>query len=245
MRTLKKDEISVKVKQVNEKGCLLLLYKTARVDAQILDETFGVSGWVNDFKEIKGNLFCGIGVKQEDGSFLWRWDCGVESATEAEKGEASDAFKRAGFKWGIGKELYTAPFIWVNVATVANKKGGYELKDRFTKFKVADIEYTDGKISRLTIVNHKGEVMFSTDKNKQPKPVKAPEPDKPQKSVTERVEDFKNYLATATLEAMNSEKYKKTFKELCLLAGADLAEELNQLHNNRYMMLMQQPLEKE
>lgn len=245
MRTLKKDEISVKVKQVNEKGCLLLLYKTARVDAQILDETFGVSGWVNDFKEIKGNLFCGIGVKQEDGSFLWRWDCGVESATEAEKGEASDAFKRAGFKWGIGKELYTAPFIWVNVATVANKKGGYELKDRFMKFKVADIEYADGKISLLTIVNHKGEVMFSTDKNKQPKPVKNPEPTKPQKSVDERVEDFKKYLATATLEAMNSEKYKKNFKALCLLTGADLAEELNQLHNNRYMMLMQQPLEKE
>ena len=64
IRKLKPDEISVKVKQITEKGCLLLLYKTARVDAQILDETFGAAGWVNDFKEIKGNLFCGIGIKQ-------------------------------------------------------------------------------------------------------------------------------------------------------------------------------------
>lgn len=249
MRQLNADEISVKVKQINEKGCLLLLYKTARVDAQILDETFGATGWANDFKEIKGNLFCGIGIKQEDGSFLWRWDCGVESATEAEKGEASDAFKRAGFKWGIGKELYTAPFIWANVATVANKKGGYDLKDRFMKFKVSEIAYHDDKISELTIVNNKGEIVFSLDKKKRPaapkQPEPAPHPAPKQKTLEERIEDFKKYIGTTTLEDMNSEKYKKAFNALCKLAGPDKAEELTNIHNNRFQFLMQQPLEKE
>lgn len=172
MRNLTKDEISVKVKQITEKGCLLLLYKTARVDAQILDEEFGPHNWVNDYKEIKGNLFCGIGVRQDNGDFIWRWDCGVESATEAEKGEASDAFKRAGFKWGIGVELYTAPFIWANVETVPNKKGGYDLKNKFMKFKVTDFEVKDGKIIKLVITDDKGCVVYPAQKT-EPKPEKS------------------------------------------------------------------------
>lgn len=244
IRKLKPDEISVKVKQITEKGCLLLLYKTARVDAQILDETFGADGWINDFKEVKGNLFCGIGVKQEDGSFLWRWDCGVESATEAEKGEASDAFKRAGFKWGIGKELYSSPFIWANVETTKDAKGGYALKDRFMKFKVASIAYQDDKISSLTIVNNKGETVYPSAKNPTPAPQKKTPP-APKKILEERIAAFKEYLETATLEDMNSDKYKKTFNELCNLAGPEKAEDLTKLHNNRFQFLMQQPLEKE
>lgn len=246
IRKLTPDEISVKVKQISDKGCLLLLYKTARVDAQILDETFGATGWANDFKEIKGNLFCGIGVKQEDGSFLWRWDCGVESATEAEKGEASDAFKRAGFKWGIGKELYTAPFIWAKVKTLANKKGGFELEDKYMKFKVSEIAYQGDKISELTIINNKGEIVFSIDPKKRPAAPKQPEtpPAPKQTTLSERIEDFKKYISSATLEEMNSDKYKKAFKTLCKLAGPQKAEKLTQIHNTRFQFLMQQPLEK-
>lgn len=253
IRKLKPDEISVKVKQITEKGCLLILYKTARVDAQILDETFGAVGWVNDFKEIKGNLFCGIGIKQEDGSFLWRWDCGVESATEAEKGEASDAFKRAGFKWGIGKELYSSPFIWANVETAKDAKGGYALKDMFMKFKVASIAYQGDKISSLTIVNNKGETVYPASKKPNPAPQEktpvsqqqTPPPPPQKKTLEERIAAFREYLETATLEGMNGDSYKKTFKELCLLAGPEKSEELTKLHNNRFQFLMQQPLEKE
>lgn len=168
IRKLDKSEISCKVKQVTEKGCLILLYKTARVDSQILDEVFGPQNWTNDFREVKGNLYCGIGIRQENDEFVWKWDCGVESVTEAEKGEASDAFKRAGFKWGIGVELYSAPFIWASVKTVKNSKGSWELANKFTKFFVSEVGYDGDKIISLTIVTDKGENVFSMKKNTNP-----------------------------------------------------------------------------
>lgn len=119
MRALRTDEIEVRIGQVFEKGVSMLLYKTARTDMAILDEVFGADNWAKDYKEVKGNLYCGIGVWDADKKqWVWKWDCGTESNTEKEKGEASDAFKRAGFNIGIGRELYTAPFIWLPVATV-------------------------------------------------------------------------------------------------------------------------------
>lgn len=131
MRALNADEIEVRVGQVFQKGVSMLLYKNARVDMAILDETCGEFGWMCDYKEIKGNMYCGIAVLNEaSGDWVWKWDCGTESNTEREKGEASDAFKRAGFRWGIGRELYTAPFIWLNVATKPKASGkGYELNN--------------------------------------------------------------------------------------------------------------------
>lgn len=130
MRALRADEIEVRVGQIYEKGATMLLYKNARVDMAILDEEFGPENWQRDHKEIKGNLYCGIGVWNDKAkTWVWKWDCGTESYTEKEKGEASDSFKRAGFNWGIGRELYTAPFIWFPVATVPNGKGGYRLNN--------------------------------------------------------------------------------------------------------------------
>ena len=131
MRALNADEIDVRVGQVYKGGVTMLLYKNARVDMAILDETFGEFAWQCDYKEIKGNMYCGIAVLNEAcGEWVWKWDCGTESNTEKEKGEASDAFKRAGFRWGIGRELYTAPFIWLEVATKKKENGrGYELND--------------------------------------------------------------------------------------------------------------------
>ena len=127
IRKLLPEEIECRVAQVSAKGCSLLLYKTARVDRAILDETYG-DLWQNDFKVIDGKMYGGIGIyNKELQQWLWRWDCGVESNTEAEKGQASDAFKRAGFKWGIGVELYTAPFIWYNCETV-QKGNGREIR---------------------------------------------------------------------------------------------------------------------
>lgn len=118
MRALTADEIEVRVGTVGQKGCSMLLYKNARVDMAVLDETYGEFGWQSDYKELKGNMYCGIAVQNTaSGDWVWKWDCGTETYTEKEKGEASDAFKRAGFKWGIGRELYTAPFIFLPVAT--------------------------------------------------------------------------------------------------------------------------------
>lgn len=128
MRALRADEIEVRVGQIYEKGVSMLLYKTARTDMQVLDEMYGKMNWQKDYKEIKGNLYCGIGVYDSNkDEWVWKWDCGTESNTEREKGEASDAMKRSAFNWQIGRELYTAPFIWLTVATVAKPNGGYRL----------------------------------------------------------------------------------------------------------------------
>lgn len=176
MRLLTKNEIDVKVKQINENGCLLLLYKTARVDMAMLDEKYGPSNWQCDYKTINGVLYCGIGILRVDNgqpSWVWKWDCGIESRDnegQEKKGEASDAFKRAGFKWGIGRELYTAPFVWANVPTKAfeNKKTGtttWQLADRHMRFEVAEIDYDyKGNIKKLDIKTDKGQLVFSMDK---------------------------------------------------------------------------------
>lgn len=164
-RLLNADEIEVKVKQVTEKGAVALLYKTARIDMDLLDELFGAGVWECDYKEIKGNLYCGIGVKV-DGTTVWKWDCGIESREDGEgnekKGEASDAFKRAGTKWGVGRELYTAPFIFLKVETESNGGKAYKLKDKYQTFDVAEIGYDENRrINRLVIKDNKGKTVFT------------------------------------------------------------------------------------
>jgi len=174
MRKLNSNEIEVKVKQVTEKGAVLLLYKTARVDMDILDKEFGPMNWQSDYKVVKDNLYCGIGVRdKETKEWVWKWDCGIESRADGEgnekKGEASDAFKRAGFKWGIGVELYTSPFIFANVETEecgTDQRGRkiYRLKDKFAKFSVQGIWYDKDEISAIVIQDKKGGVVFTWKK---------------------------------------------------------------------------------
>ena len=170
-RLLRADEIETRVKQfVDGKGLSLLLYKTARVDMDILDETYGAENWTNDYKEIKGILYCGIAVKN-----AWKWDCGKESNTEAKKGEASDAFKRAGFRWGIGRELYSAPFIWIEPDFFETKmvNGKKTPKDSFS---VKEITYNDKrKIVGLEIVNDRTKaIVYRMNSSAKPeeKPIK-------------------------------------------------------------------------
>lgn len=86
-------------------------YIDARDVADVLDQ-YCVEGWQNQYQEIAGNLFCGIAIKMS-GEWEWRWDCGTESNTEKEKGRASDAFKRAAVKWGVGRFLYDLGFQYI------------------------------------------------------------------------------------------------------------------------------------
>lgn len=156
-RLLKEHEIECRVKKMTEKGAIILLYKTARTDMDILDETVTPTNWESDYKEIKGNLYCGIGIRVAEGQMAWKWDCGVESREDEDgnhkKGEASDAFKRAGFKWGIGRELYTAPVIFVpadrmNVKSKSGKPVTYDT------FSVEKISYDENRnISGICIRN--------------------------------------------------------------------------------------------
>lgn len=164
-RDLKSDEIECKVSTINEKGLSLLLYKTARTDMQLLDETVGAYQWKCDYKEVKGNMYCGISILHPTTKeWITKWDCGVESAFgDKEKGEASDAFKRAGFKWGIGVCLYTSPFIYIpaDKCDIRQVNGRYATYD---KFHVEAIEITNKEITGLAIKNQKGVRVFSWKK---------------------------------------------------------------------------------
>ena len=172
-RRLNADEIEVKVKQVKENGCVCLLYKTARTDMDLLDNAVGSENWQCEYEEIKGNMYCKIGIYNEKlGQWIWKQDCGIESREDGggneKKGEASDAFKRAGFKWGIGRELYTAPFIWIKSDVVPTKaaENGYKLADPFAKFHVSKIEYADnGDIITLIIKDGKNNTIYTYGKN--------------------------------------------------------------------------------
>ncbi len=130
---------------------ILLLYKDARVDMSILDETVGIENWQREHYECKGNLFCRVGIKTESG-WVWKSDCGVESNSEPQKGESSDSFKRACTNFSIGRELYSAPLIWIP-ASKCNISGN-KCYDRFRVEKIL-IEKIDGQktITAISIVN--------------------------------------------------------------------------------------------
>jgi hypothetical protein len=149
-RKLKASEIDVRVQSVKEgKGAVLLLYKDARCDMNILDETVGAFNWKREHTRENANCIVSI-WDTEKSQWITKEDTGTESNTEAAKGLASDSFKRACFNWGIGRELYTSPFIWVN-ATNFNK---------YDKFIVEKIVYDDEGISALSIKNGEGKRVF-------------------------------------------------------------------------------------
>jgi hypothetical protein len=146
------------VQSVKENGLVLLLYKDARVDMNVLDETVGSANWQREHYECKGNLFCrvGIDVGTHEGKaerWVFKSDCGTESNTEAQKGEASDSFKRACFNWGIGRELYTAPFTWIPADKCNIKDGKNGSKQCYDKFIVESIAIENKQIVGLKIYN--------------------------------------------------------------------------------------------
>lgn len=150
-RKLRADEIDIRVAQISEKGASLLLYKDARCDMNILDETVGPLNWMRHHS--RDNANCTVSI-WDDQKQMWisKEDTGTESNTEAEKGLASDSFKRACFNWGIGRELYTAPFIWIPA-----DKMNIEVKNgrpkTFDKFVVEKIAYDGNTISGIAIYN--------------------------------------------------------------------------------------------
>lgn len=168
IRLLTKDDIECRVAQVDKgmKWCSLLLYKDARVDMNILDETFGPMNWKRHHEFINGRLFCTVEVyDKEKGQWVSKQDVGTESSTEAEKGQASDAFKRACFNFGIGRELYTAPKIFVNL-NPEDINGQNKVK---TRFHVGQIDYTGSVISSLQIVDDKGAVRYTLESEQERK----------------------------------------------------------------------------
>lgn len=153
-RKLTADEIECRIGQIKVNGLTILLYKDARCDMNILDETVGTMNWKRE--HTRENKNCIVSIWDESkGQWISKEDTGTESNTEAEKGLASDSFKRACVNWGIGRELYTAPFIWVKAedCNLINAGGKFKCYDTF---KVEKITYTeDGNIDGLSIINNK------------------------------------------------------------------------------------------
>lgn len=150
-RDLTAEEIDCRVATVNNNGLTLLLYKDARCDMNILDETVGAYNWQRTHS--RDNANCTVSIwDEEKKQWISKEDVGTESNTEAEKGLASDSFKRACFNWGIGRELYTAPFIWI-------EQGNYKQAEKngkptcYDKFIVQDITIKEKKIVGLSIYN--------------------------------------------------------------------------------------------
>ena len=158
-RDLRADEIECRIAQVKENGISLLLYKDARCDMNILDETVGAYNWQRS--HIRDNANCIVSIwDSEKAQWISKEDVGTESNTEAQKGLASDSFKRACFNWGIGRELYTAPFIWVKPENYDLVKGKC-----YDKFVVQEITIEKKKITGLIIYNSsKGCVAYKMGK---------------------------------------------------------------------------------
>lgn len=166
-RKLKEDEIDCRVSQIASNYCTLLLYKDARVDMNILDETVGSMNWQKHY--LRDNANCIVAIYDESKcEWVEKEDTGTESFTEAEKGLASDSFKRACFNWGIGRELYTAP----NIIIFPKKEMGIKGKDEFyekdngkyetkTRFWVEYIDYIGNKIQNIIIRDNKNNIRFT------------------------------------------------------------------------------------
>ena len=158
IRTLKANEIECRIGTINKdgKGLTLLLYKDARCDMNVLDETFGSLNWKREHSRDNANCIVSIWDESKK-EWVSKEDTGSESNTEAEKGLASDSFKRACVNWGIGRELYSSPFIWIGsdkcniTQNPVNKKYACYDKFRVTNFHCDENREIDG----LVIINEK------------------------------------------------------------------------------------------
>ena len=256
-RPLTSEEIDCRVSICRENGVSLLLYKDARVDQNILDETFGIFGWQRSHQLIDGNLYCTVSIRNpETGEWIHKQDVGKESNAEKEKGQASDSFKRACFNLGIGRELYTAPFIWIPKELVTIKKDDKGKYTTYDKFSVSSIRTEGGKIVQLEIQNDTRKCVVYTygtkKQNNAPTqseqanaksqqnqaPAKTPEEIEAEKA---RIQKEKEEAAKKELEAIDKDKiiplrkmfvaYK--FDEDNLLAYYHL-EKLEQMTNAQY-----------
>lgn len=186
LRLLRADEIECRVGTVNEKGLSLLLFKDARVDQKILDETFTPFGWRRTHQSIDGNLYCTVEIwDKEKGQWIAKQDVGTTSYSEKEKGQASDSFKRACFNWGLGRELYTAPFIWIpaGIVSIQQKENRYITTDRFS---VDSISYNEEReINGLVILNGKRNKVFELKQKVEPQKKREPKKKTETKDIVE------------------------------------------------------------
>lgn len=210
IRLLSKEDIEVRVAQTiagnNKVRVNLLLYKNARVDMKIMDELFTPMGWKRTHKLIGDRLYCCVEVyNPETKEWICKEDVGVESNTEAEKGQASDSFKRACVNWGIGRELYTAPKITIELNENEYTKDQNSRIKVWAYFSVKSIGY-DSKtrtITSLEIQDKFGNVRFSMGGSVQQSQ------SEPSQAVKARRAAKANSPAPAAYQPMSEEMYWK------------------------------------
>ncbi len=214
IRVLRADEIECRVGQCgktqNGAWCSLLLYKDARCDQRILDELFGMFGWQRKHDVINGQMCCTVSIKdQATGEWIGKQDVGVESNTEAVKGSFSDSFKRACFNWGIGRELYTSPKIFINLNKDEWKDDNGKVKvSAKTIFIVKEIGYDEARnINKLVIVDRVGNTRYKLNE----------EPQKEPSSMSDEERDFNDvlngYIIPALEQARTQEDVKRVWDE--------------------------------
>lgn len=238
IRLLQKEDVEVRVAQTTTTSggvvkATLLIYKNARVDMKILDELYTPMGWRRTHRLIGDRLYCLVEVwDKEKKEWVGKEDVGTESNTEAEKGQASDSFKRACFNWGIGRELYTAPKVSVELNEKEYGKGNDGRIRVWQTFEVSEIGY-DTKtrtITRLVIIDRIGNVRFSMDavqtekapakktatKTQEPKPAPKKETEKDTSSLLPGGKDYAKVIAAyATGKVSKSGKdYRTQWAEL-------------------------------
>ena len=192
-RTLKASEIDCRIAQVAKTGSgMFLLYKDARVDMRLLDEVVGPMNWKREHSRDNANCIVSI-WDAEKSQWVSKEDTGTESNTEQQKGLASDSFKRACFNWGIGRELYTAPQIWVK------PNQGEDIK--YLKLRCSKIEYNEEReVSELELIDNDGVVRFQFPYKKSSQPAKPKEPTEEQIKLETALKDCDKCTNLTSLE---------------------------------------------
>lgn len=232
-------DVECRVQQITENqngyGAILLLYKDARVDMKILDQVYGEMNWQRRHTVINGQLFCSVLIWDESKKqWIEKQDVGTESATEAEKGRASDSFKRACFNVGIGRELYNAPFIYIKLDAGEVRKNSKGKPTTYTRFKVTEMEYNREKecFTKLIVCDDKGRQRYSLGGSKAEKPAEKPAQTSINRYV--KIENNETYVLTrqgmkkpselnmATLQQMLTDKRYEAAHFVVQLAINDL-----------------------
>lgn len=240
-RLLRAEEIDCRINTISEKSLTLLLYKDARCDMNILDETVGPENWQRSHEVINGNLFCNVAIHVDrDDSRFGEWvvkqDVGTESYTEKEKGQASDSFKRACTNWGIGRELYTAPTIRIYADKFSLVQGKNGKPATYDNFVVDAIDYDDNyNISYLRIKNTKRNIIVFTWGQK---PEGEPEPDVPdaEKKIGEKEVRILERLCLANNmdeTAITNEYGAERLEDMTVSQYADFMNRLKKNHESK------------
>lgn len=162
-KPLSVDQIDFRVQSINKGGyATILAYKDARVDMMRLNDVCGPLGWQRTHS--RDNQNCTVSIFNSDtGQWVGKEDTGTQSNTEAQKGLASDSFKRSCFNWGIGIELYDYPIIQIKLNQNEFEVNGNKAKQTWN-LKLKEwtwfTQFSGGELTCIAAKDEKGKVRF-------------------------------------------------------------------------------------